>query len=106
MFHTVRQKDLMNKSCNRWRLFKVYIDDNAKSLMSLSGPMELSQHTIYHRIRLLSLADEGQPTPLISDEKTNWFYHDADLKDVDQDGHFDVVIDRANVPGLASHRID
>ena len=47
---------------------------------------------------LYFMADKGQPTALVPNERTNWFYHDAALKDVDQDGHFDVVTGRANVP--------
>ncbi|CAF1641317.1 unnamed protein product, partial [Adineta ricciae] len=38
------------------------------------------------------------PIALVPDDKTNWFYHDADFKDMDGDGHVDIVTGRANVP--------
>ncbi|CAF0972858.1 unnamed protein product [Rotaria sordida] len=36
--------------------------------------------------------------PLVPDDKKNWFYHDAEFKDMDGDGHIDIVTGRANVP--------
>jgi hypothetical protein len=38
------------------------------------------------------------PIALVPNDKTNWFYHDADFKDMDGDGHVDIVAGRANVP--------
>jgi hypothetical protein len=35
---------------------------------------------------------------LVPDDKTNWFYHDADFKDMDGDHHIDIVAGRAYVP--------
>ncbi|CAF1114314.1 unnamed protein product [Adineta steineri] len=47
---------------------------------------------------LYFISQTGSPTPLVPNDKTNWFYHDADFKDMDGDGHFDIVAGRANVP--------
>lgn len=40
------------------------------------------------------------PTALVPNDGTNWFYHDADFKDMDGDGFIDVVAGRAYVPLL------
>ena len=51
---------------------------------------------------LYFMAQNGQPTPLVPNERTNWFYHDADFRDMDLDGHIDVVTGRANVPLISN----
>jgi len=48
----------------------------------------------------LYFINKNGPTALVPDDRTNWFYHDADFKDMDQDGHIDIVAGRANVPFL------
>ncbi len=42
--------------------------------------------------------NKTEPTALVPNDKTNWFYHDADFKDMDGDGHIDIVAGRANIP--------
>ena len=40
----------------------------------------------------------SEPLALVPSDGTNWFYHDADFKDMDADGYVDIVTGRANVP--------
>lgn len=42
------------------------------------------------------------PVALVPKERTNWFYHDAAFKDMDGDGHLDIVTGRANVPVIGT----
>ena len=42
--------------------------------------------------------NKNQSIPLVPNEKTNWFYHDVAFKDIDMDGHIDIVAGRVNVP--------
>lgn len=37
-------------------------------------------------------------TSLVPDDGKNWFYHDAEFKDMDGDGFIDIVTARANIP--------
>ena len=41
---------------------------------------------------------ETTPIPLVPNDKMNWFYHDAAFKDMDGDGHIDIIAGRANIP--------
>ncbi|CAF1170957.1 unnamed protein product [Rotaria sp. Silwood1] len=36
--------------------------------------------------------------PLVPNDGTNWFYHDAEFKDMDGDGRIDIVTARAHIP--------
>lgn len=42
--------------------------------------------------------------PLVPNDGKNWFYHDADFKDMDGDGFIDIVAARANVPIFGNPR--
>jgi len=42
------------------------------------------------------------PIALVPNDRTNWFYHDADFKDMDGDGYIDIVTGRANVPVIGA----
>ncbi|UJR07648.1 hypothetical protein I4U23_011936 [Adineta vaga] len=41
---------------------------------------------------------QSGPIALVPNDGTHWFYHDAAFKDMDGDGHIDIVTGRANVP--------
>ena len=44
------------------------------------------------------ISANADPVSLVRQEKTNWFYHGAEFKDMDGDGLIDIVTGRVNVP--------
>ncbi|CAF4110148.1 unnamed protein product [Rotaria socialis] len=52
----------------------------------------------------LYFISETTITPLVPSDKTNWFYHDAEFKDMDGDGFIDIIAGRANVPLIGAPR--
>ena len=47
---------------------------------------------------LYFISSSNGPISLVPQEKETWFYHGAAFKDMDGDGHIDIVTGRANVP--------
>jgi hypothetical protein len=52
---------------------------------------------------LYYISKEG-PIALVPEDGTKWFYHDAAFKDMDNDGHIDIVAGRADVPLIGKSR--
>ncbi|CAF4647853.1 unnamed protein product [Rotaria sp. Silwood2] len=46
----------------------------------------------------LYVISDTNAIPLVPDDKSKWFYHDAEFKDMDGDGFIDIVSEHVNIP--------